>query len=150
MSDAYFRELQIARQTEHRHKENRGRLAVTTARFVSEGQGSFEFEDPALFGCTYIEKPWVSYGAEFDTDAWEELSGLDPAPLPLISGMVTDWAQDSDGYYVGAYVAVRVHFPDLDPDTGFDLVDNELMPVIDHLFRFEEIALKSGQVTNAE
>lgn len=137
MTEQYFRDQQTFESTRYRHQQNRGRLATSVSKFSSVGQGSFEFEDVADFDVPFIEEPWFSYGAQLDMDDWEAEMGSETPPLPLTSGFVTLFERDASGLYVGAFVAVRVHFPD------GDLVPQQATPRVDHVFRFEAVALKS-------
>lgn len=136
-------EAEQRREEIERHAENSPRLAQAYAEMETEGQGSFEFEERVDFGLTFIEKPIPSYGLEFDIDEWaNQLEGtygeIDKmVPLPLTSGYVSAWDIDDRGFYIGCWLAVRVHLPldewELSP---------ELMPVVQHFFTFTAIAMK--------
>lgn len=166
---SFFREQEIARRTSRMHAENHGRLAVNRARFTTAGWGSYEFEEIADFDATFIEEPTLSVGFQMEADEWREAledagyvasnietegTSLD-IPFPVVSGFVTTWEQDDNGYYVGAYCAASVQFvpPFYDPETltytGLALPPVDLsgqgLPAITHHFRFEGVALKGGE-----
>lgn len=122
----------------YRHRENKGRRAGVFANFTSTGQGVVEFEDVVAFGLTYIQKPWVSYGASIDVDSIRDQLELDendsiPA-LPISMGYVTEWDMDTKGNYVGAWVAVSIFYP-----SGYS---SEIDVPIEHFFSFDAIGLK--------
>lgn len=160
---SFFREQETARRTAKMHAENKGRPAMTKVVFTTTGVGSVQFEDCADFDCTYIEEPVFSHGAVIDFDGWEQLledenyqaqdgEGGSPTPLPTVSGFVTQWEQDDNGFYVGAWCAARVMFTydHPDPVTGLDpfeqIISQHLqMPEIQHHFRFEGVAIKGGE-----
>jgi hypothetical protein len=122
-----------------RHRENRGRLAFTFARFRSEGEGSKEFGAAVQFDTTYIERPTVSYCSEVDLDAFEDALGLgvrEEAPLPACSGFVTAWDVDSRGLYVGAWCAISVQFPD------WAVIPEDVDVELYHHFTFAGVAIK--------
>lgn len=122
-----------------RHRENSARPAESYAKFETFGQGFIEFEERVDFGLTFIEEPYVSYGAKMDLDELGELLGLDAAvtpPVPMTTGMVTDWDLDDRGFYVGAWVGVRTYFPPV------DAVASDLDVHIYHHFIFTAIAIK--------
>jgi hypothetical protein len=108
-------DIEIRRAADARHHENRARLAYAYARYATEGVGSTQFEDAAEFGLTFIEKPFVSVGAEVNLDELAEALGIDEEaldiPLPHTSAFVVDWDRDERGYYVGAWCAGVVTFP---------------------------------------
>ena len=131
---SFFRETQIARTTEARNRENKGRLALCASHFTTVGQGTFTLEDEIEFDCRFVEKPWYTYGHYLDLAEHGDLLGED-APHPLCSGSVNDWIIESD-LYVGAMVSVRVHFP---PE---DLISPHAKPTVEHCFRFEGKAVK--------
>lgn len=129
------------RRTEvEQHAENAARLAEAFHKFNTTGQGSVEYGDRVNFGLTFIEEPYLSYGAQIDLDALDELLENEPGssmpPLPITTGYVTEWDQDDRGFYVGAWVAVRVWFPyesNVTIDTEIDL---------QHHFTFKAVAIK--------
>lgn len=120
----------------YRNRENRGRRAGVFANFTTTGSGVVEFADMVQFGLTYIQRPWVSYGATINMDSVRDVLGIegdDPVPaLPVSMGYVTEWAQDNAGNYVGAWVAVSIFFP-----TGA-VGDIEM----EHDFTFDAVAIK--------
>lgn len=131
-----FDALERRRAEISRHRENSARRAEVSAKFETVGAGAKEFEDRIDFGLTYTEEPHVAYGSALDLDHLAELLDLAPGtdpPLPLCSGMVTDWDRDDRDFYVGAWVAVRVFFPEA-------VTVDEL--VMSHYFTFSAIAIK--------
>ena len=134
-----FEDLEYRRAEIERHRENSARLAQAFAKFQSTGQGSTEFVDVVDFGLTFIEEPFVSYGAQLDLDALSELMSVDPSvtpQMPLSTGYVTGWEQNDRGFYTGAWVAVTVHFASA---SGVASTVNVHMQ---HHFTFTAIALK--------
>jgi hypothetical protein len=122
-----------------RHQENRARSAVTSAVYDFEGAGSIEFEEAVDFGLTYIEMPVVSTGVTIDMDTLRDAYDLDDAetpPIPTVTGFVTEWEQDTRGFYTGAWVAAAVA-----------PAASEVTPVLDEVamsihFSFSAIAIK--------
>lgn len=107
-------ELSQHENERQRHRENAARLATVQSRYFTEGQGSVEFAERVDFDCTFVEEPFLSYGARIDLDALANLLNLGPeadVPMPLTAGYVTEWDRDERDFYVGAWVGVRVHFP---------------------------------------
>ena len=107
-------DLEQRRADVERHAENTARIAMAFARFSTAGIGSIEFEDRVDFGLTFIEKPFLSIGYELDLDELGETLGIDEEdipPIPIVTGLVTDWDQDERGFYVGAWVGAVVYFP---------------------------------------
>lgn len=138
-----FEELERRTAEIERHRENGGRLAAVFARFETTGQGSFEFEERIEFELTFIEEPTMAFGAVCDIDDLCELLLIEPEdnitpPLPVVSGMVTNWDQDENDMYIGAWVAVNVYFPPV----GEILVPVEVLPVVRHHFTFGGNAIK--------
>jgi len=132
-------EMERFRAENERQRENSARAAFAYAEYNSVGQGPFEFEKRADFGLTFVTEPIVAYGATIDLDALSDMLNVDPGitpPIPLISGMVTEWDQDDKGFWTGAWVAVRVHFPPT------DLVDPALQIRCGHHFTFSAVAMK--------
>lgn len=130
-------ELERRRGEVERHRENSARHAQAFARFESVGVGAAEFEDRIDFGLTFIEEPFVTYGSSIDLDDVAERLGLEPGtqpPMPLVSGMVTEWDRDDRDFYVGAWVAVQVHF------LGGDNLGDDF--IMNHCFTFQAVALK--------
>lgn len=123
---------------QERHRENRGRLAFSSARAQSKGAGVFEFEERHDFGTVFVERPIVSYGAELDIDEIRRGLGVgDDAlfELPQSTGYVVDWDRTEKGHYAGAWVAVSVRYPD-------DYTTAELMIQIFHSWMFAAIGIK--------
>lgn len=140
MSEMYFDDLEARRGEVERHQENSARLAEAFARMRSTGQGSIEFAERVDFGLTFIEEPYMSYGCFIDLDdlddKLENEAGTTTPPMPICSGFVTDWDRDDRGFYVGAWVGVRVWFP-------YEAnVWPELEVEMFHHFSFKAIALK--------
>lgn len=136
-------ELERRRAEVERHKENAARLAQEFHKFQSLGQGFIEYEDVAEFDITMIEEPYVTYGAGLDLDALAEQQNLDPGVepvIPLTMGVVTEWDRDERGFYVGAWVGVRVHFPPGDAITA------DLAVEVMHYFTFTGIGIKDVPV----
>ena len=125
-----------------RHKENAARLAFSFFSFDSTGSGSVEWADRVDFGATFVEKPYVAYGAELNLDHLAELlgldSGVDDVPdLPISTGFVTEWDQDERGFYLGCWCAVSVSVAASElPVTSFALME------MAHHFTFSGIAIK--------
>lgn len=136
-----FEDLERRRGEVERTRENSSRLAEAFAKFETTGQGSMEFEDRIDFGLTFIEEPYMAYGAQIDIDDLSELLDVDPndtPPLPLCSGLVTKWDQDDRDFYLGAWVAVTVYFP----PTSSIVVPIDLQPTMQHFFSFTGTAMK--------
>lgn len=137
--------MDLYQQIEQRERDRRRNLsnaAVSTgvfAKFLSIGQGPFEFEEMIDFAVAYSEEPFMSYGCGIDVDDLRELLDMDDdevPPFPVCSGFVTNWTRDKNDFYVGANVGVRVTFPgDISVDTSIDVE-------VTHYYRFEGIALK--------
>lgn len=115
-----------------RDRENSARLAHSYATFVTTGIGSIQYAKRVKFGLTFIERPIVSYAAQFDIDELADLLDIENADdidLPMCSGFVVNWEQDERDFYTGCWVAVRI---DADP-----------VPMeIEHHFTFAAIGLK--------
>ena len=140
---AYNYELERRRAEVERHRQNRARLAQEFHKFQSVGQGFIEFDKVAAFDITMIEEPYVSYGATLDLDALAEQQNLDPGvdpAIPLTTGVVTEWDRDDRGFYVGAWVAVRVYFPPT------DAIPADMDVEILHWFTFTAIGIKDVPV----
>jgi len=140
MSDLFFDDLERRRAETDRHAENSGRVAEAFARFTSTAQGSIEFGDRVDFGLTFIEEPYMSYGGKIDLDDLDDILGNDPSsltpPMPISSGYVTDWDRDDRGFYVGAWVGVRIWYPyeaNVAPEVQFSM---------DHHYSFKAVAFK--------
>lgn len=148
MTQMFFDDLEHRRGRIEQVNENSGRMAEAFARFRSVGQGSIEFPDRVDFGLTFIEEPYMSFGSFVDTDALDELlgdtSGNLPPQLPLCSGYVTDWDRDDRGFYVGAWVGVRVWFPyeaGVWPDAEVEMF---------HHYTFKAVAIKDVPLPDAK
>lgn len=136
-----FEALENRRAEVERHRENSARPAEAFARFRSSGQGSMEFEKRVDFGLTFLEKPMMHYGAEIDLDDLDERLDNDYnknkcPPLPVSMGYVTDWDTDRRGFYVGAWVGVRVYYPDE------DLIPANFPVEVVHHFHFSAVGMK--------
>lgn len=136
-----FEDLENRRAEVERHKENSARLAEMSARYVTNGQGWVEMGRRVDFGVTFVRKPTFSYGSEIDLDELgeqldDDVDGPKGPPMPMTSGYVTDWDLDHKGYYIGAWVGVRVYYP---PE---DLVPLPFKPKVIHHFRFSTVAMK--------
>lgn len=145
-SGEFYEEQEYRRQEIDRHKENAARLAQAYAEFDTAGQGSIEFEKRVDFGLTFIEKPYISYGAIIDLDALDGLLGKESEdngmpPLPLCSGFVTEWDRDERDMYVGCWIAARVWFPTT-PFVAVDVAVN-----VTHHFTFAAVAMKDLDAT---
>lgn len=133
-----FEELERRRAEVERHRENRARIASAFGKFRTVGQGFIEFEEVLDFGLAFAEEPIVAYGTAMDLDDLGErleLEADEPVPVPLCTGMVTEWDMDDRGFYVGAWVGARVWFP-----AGEVPVD--LNVVVEHYFTFTAIGIK--------
>ena len=134
-------DLENRRGEVERHDENSGRIAEAFARMRSAGQGSIEFSERVDFGLTFIEEPFMSYGSHVDTDELDNLLDSNPTstlqtPLPICTGYITEWDRDDRGFYVGAWVGVRVWFPyeaDVWPDLEVEIF---------HHYSFKAVAIK--------
>lgn len=82
-------------------RENEARTAQSSAIYTTDGSGDFVPDEPHYFGCTFVEKPIVSY-------AFEVHDGANLKDVPRCSGGVREWIQDSRGFYIGAWVAYAV------------------------------------------
>lgn len=136
-------EEEYRRAATARHKENKARLAEEYHRVQSIGAGFFEYEQMLEFHITFIEEPTIAYGAQLDLDELGELLATEPGetpPLPILSGMVTNWDQDDRGFYTGAWVGVRVFFPDVAVPT------EEFTLSVQHHFTFTAIGIKDVPV----
>jgi hypothetical protein len=134
-------EMERFRAENERQRENSARLASAYADYLSDGQGSIEFGRRARFGVTFVDQPFVSYCAAVDLDALSEQLGLDPkddAPIPVVSGVVTDWDQDDRGFWTGAWVGVNVYFP----PTSAVVVGVDINVRCHHFFTFTAVAIK--------
>lgn len=128
-----------AKMERSRNAENKGRRAGVYAKYSTTGQGVVEFAARVDFGLTYVEEPFMAYGAKVDMDDVRDALGLDddqsPSALPISSGLVTDWDLDERGHYTGAWVAVTVYYPPSLPASA---------PIdMEHFFSFEAVALKN-------
>lgn len=140
MDDLIYTDLERRRADVEQVQENSGRMAEAFARFKSVGQGSIQFDERVDFDVTFIEEPYFRYGSYLDVDELENLLDNDQdagtPPFPVCSGFVTDWDQDDRGFYVGAWVAVRVWFPyeaNIWPELPVEIM---------HHFSFTAVAIK--------
>lgn len=141
MSSDLYRQLAQRERDRRRNIANAATNTGAFAKFLSKGQGPFEFEEMVNFAVAFSEEPFMSYGCLIDVDDLRELLKFDDSddsvpPFPLCTGFVTNWTQDHNDFYVGAHVGVRVHFP-YDIPVAAD-VDVE----VTHYYRFEGMALK--------
>lgn len=114
-----------------RDAENHARTAAAFAVLRTRGAGGVQFPDVVDFGCTYVERPFVQYGAVVDQDALELSLPGSQMQFPSLSGYVTEWEMDGN-LYTGAYVAVNV----------FMQFGGPAVLDVEHHFRFEGVALK--------
>ena len=148
---ALLDDLDRRRERELRDRENSARLAMAYATFSTVGSGSIQNGDRISFETTFIEMPYMSYGAVIDVEQVMDEFGYDPefvessgsgnpqenVPLPLCTGYVTEWDQDERGFYIGCWVAVRVYYP------GEELASvTDPQIEIDHHFSFAANAMK--------
>ena len=134
--------LERRRAEIERHAENTARYAEAFQKLKSVGQGSIEFSQKIDFGLTFIEEPYMSYGCQIDLDELGRLVGDDPSydstipPLPICSAFVTEWDQDENDFYIGAWVAARVWFPYESNVSTTERIE------VNHHFSFKAVALK--------
>lgn len=86
-----------------RHAENSGRTAFSAVTFDTSGVGSLILNQLVVFDTTFIRKPSVSTGIELVKEPDRTLH-----ELPHATSGIYRWEKDERGYYVGAYVWVRV------------------------------------------
>lgn len=101
-----------------RNLENKSRMAFSSHRFDVTGTGFTEFPDSAQFGLAYVSQPYVAIGYVIDSDEIRRVFSLgddDPLPIPAITAAVTDWDLNERGFYVGAWCACNVSWPDTPP-----------------------------------
>lgn len=147
-----------------RHKENSARLAMANTKYSTTGQGSIQFRKRFDFGLTFIEEPWMNYGAYIDVDELADRlnidSGInDPCPLPLSTGFVTEWDRDERDFYIGAWMGVRVWFPEsVSPAAEIQITVAGAMDIaipigiqadMHHYFTFSGIAIKDVPLEGA-
>ena len=142
-----FNEIERQRTEYYRNRENQGRWANAYARFRSLGQGPYEFEERASFGLTFVEVPFVSIGHQVDLDDIADIvttpvANGDTGPMPHVTGYVTEWETDDRGFYIGAWCAVNVTFPEEIP------VDADLEVL--HYFTFSANAIKDVPTEGAD
>jgi hypothetical protein len=163
-----IRELRDRTDEVTRTRENSARPAFSYARYRTTGQGSVVFGRRVDFGLTYIEEPYMSYGSMVDENELAEKLDMDSGggedtPMPVCSGSVIEWDVDTRGFYVGAWVAVRVYFPKeitfvddsegVNPKAAYSSIPQGVpeVPVdlgveVVHMFTFSAIALKDVPV----
>ena len=136
----YLDDLEQQRAELDRHAENSARIAEAFARFTTTSQGSIEFGERVDFEVTFTEEPYMSYGAIINLDDLDDKLGNEPSSLtpqmPLSTGFVTDWDRDDRGFYVGAWVGVRIWYPyeaHISPELDFTM---------GHHFSFKAVAIK--------
>lgn len=102
-------------------RQNTSRLAQSYNFVETTGVGSIRLATVVRFYCTFIEKPVVSYGFTVESELVDD-------DFPQSCGGVYSWLLDSRGFYLGAYVFVKV-----------DATED---PTIQHDFTFTGIAMK--------
>jgi hypothetical protein len=115
-----------------RTAENSTRFAQAFTKFETNGWGEVAFEECFVFGLTFIEEPFVSYGCSVDGDT------LVDSRFPRTSGGAYRWQQNNKGFYLGAWCYVTV-----ETQSAFVLTD-EVEPNYDltHHFMFSGMAMK--------
>lgn len=132
------------RERRERDSENSARLAQAHAIFTSTGTGSMQHNRKIKFGTTFVEMPVVSHACYMDTEALADQLEVgeeaDDLPMPLCTGIVTEWDQDDRDFYIGCWIGVAVYFA-----SGFTGA-----AVIDHHFTFSGIAMKDIPTDNTD
>lgn len=113
-------------------RENSTRLAQAYATFDSSGTGEYRAPQVIEFGCTFLDRPVVTYGFSLDGDE------LVANRFPRCTGGVYRWVRDKDGRYVGAYALVVVDGGDTSITVAQDPPYN-----LTHDFVFTGIAMKN-------
>jgi hypothetical protein len=153
-------DLDYRREVAERHRENAARHAQAFARFTSTGQGSVEYAERVDFDLTFIEEPIVAYGCFVDADELADLQNRSDVVLPNCTGFVTEWDKDERDFYVGCWVAARVHFPLEDfqeeteiilGETPFPTINTDMnQAVVKHFFTFQGVAMKDVPVERVD
>lgn len=90
-------------------RENTARLAQAFATYNTTGDGEFLLEEPYRFGCTFTERPIVSYGYAIDTSTQTSMEEeVILGRMPRAIGGVRKWIKDDRDFYIGAYVFFTV------------------------------------------
>lgn len=131
--------------------ENSARGAWAWGNVHTKGWGQMVLPEPIMFGVTFTEQPFVSYGFALDDD-----EQLVEDRYPRCSGGVLRWVKTTEDFYVGAYVIITVATADpmlaaqawVDAslsETGTTLPDSyKSDPSYDltHSFTFQAMAIK--------
>lgn len=96
-----FLELESRRWAAEQDRANRSRSGRFTVSFKTQGGGMVAGQE-VMFPTPFMERPTVSTGLVLTAGP------VNPAKLPLVTVIVTDFYTDSRGFYTGAKLAVRV------------------------------------------
>lgn len=102
-----FGEVQAMQWRRAQHAENFAREMFEVITLDTEGAGQGVMVDPITFKGPFVRRPGVMYGSEI-------VSGVDPSvdgAVPLCSGSVFRFELSERGFFVGAYLAVRIDGP---------------------------------------
>jgi len=138
-----WRDIERHRGWINQNAENTGRLAQAYAVFETTGWGETAFEDCFDFRLTFVEVPVVAYGSRLISASAlpddNEDEKLVDTRFPRCSGMVYEYRQNSQGFYVGAWCLATV-------DTRSPYITTTITDdpnyTIEHWFTFTGIALK--------
>lgn len=103
-------------------RQNTSRLAQSYNSVTTQGGGGLRLPEVIVFNCTFVEQPVVAHGFVVETPLAED-------DFPAVSAGVYDFQTDSRGYFIGAWVYVKV-------------VVQDDYPRIHHDFTFTGIAMK--------
>lgn len=89
--------------------------------FIDQHQ-TIVFERPAEFDLSFMERPFVSTGLVMNMEMirdwyineyglWDMDAAYEMDMAPQITGHVTEWLRNENGYYTGAWCAVVVEMP---------------------------------------
>lgn len=78
--------------------ENSARYASSYVSFSTHGWGDFISPDCQRFTTTFVKRPSVSHGVTVDGDK------LIAGRFPRVTAGVHKWLQDSDGFFIGAWL----------------------------------------------
>lgn len=122
MATTIIAQQQAAQQTKNQQAENKPRFATYGTTYDSTGNGYFVDKSPIMFGCSFLEEPFISHGISI-------VKAPDPAhyQYPVANAGVYKWVlqqnpadagkSDSDPtnlpFYVGAYVYFSVKIDSL-------------------------------------